>query len=247
MTSPEDKSHIDEALRRVISLLQGADDEDILALLGDGILDDFLQAIAEPKVPGQSTPYEYLLANKHRLQLLALLRIAITRNYSIAAKANDLDIFVSPTELQWFPEGVMFVQGQERFAGLLGYYEAGRVRFAIAAKDARPGEPLGKDHFLFVDPEEAQRRSELGAIPKNESDLDEALRALDLLLASHVSAEGEYQSYFVSHPWVFGAEYKQIDSHLALDDRNIPDFTAVRVHDAARDIIEIKPAMMPLF
>jgi hypothetical protein len=101
MTSPEDKSYIDEALRRVISLLQGADDEDIPALLGDGILDDFRQAIAKPKVPGQGTPYEYLLANKHRLQLLALLRIAITRNYSIAAKANDLDVFVSPTELQW--------------------------------------------------------------------------------------------------------------------------------------------------
>src|SRR5712692_1609217 len=156
MTSPEDKSHIDEALRRVISLLRGANDDEIPALLGDGILDDFLQAIAKPKIPGQGTPYEYLLANKHRLQLLALLRIAITRNYSIAAKANDLDVFVSPTELQWFPEGVMFVQGKERFAGLLGYYEAGRVMFAIAARDARPGESLGKDHFLFVDLDEAQ-------------------------------------------------------------------------------------------
>jgi hypothetical protein len=141
----------------------------------------------------------------------------------------------------------MFVQGKERFGGLLGYYEAGRVKFAIAAKDARPGEPLGKDHFLFIDLDEAQRRAELATIPKNESALEEALQALDLLLAGHVSAEGEYQSYFMSHPWVFGAEYKQTDSHLALDDRNVPDFTAVRVHDAARDIIEIKPATVLLF
>jgi hypothetical protein len=50
MISPEDKSLIDKALRQVISLLRDADDKEIPALLGDDILDDFLQAIAKPLV-----------------------------------------------------------------------------------------------------------------------------------------------------------------------------------------------------
>lgn len=44
-----------------------------------------------------------------------------------------------------------------------------------------------------------------------------------------------------------GAQYARIDSHKTFNDDNIPDFTGVRVRDAARDIIEIKPPFLPLF
>lgn len=39
---------------------------------------------------------------------------------------------------------------------------------------------------------------------------------------------------------MLGAQYSRIEPHKKFDDRNIPDFTAVRTRDDFRDIIEIK-------
>lgn len=243
----ERKRELDASLRRGISLLASAEDDEIQVLLGDGILNDFLDAIASPKVPGKGTPYEYLLTNKNRLQLLALLRLAVTRNYSIPAQANSQDIFVSPTELQWYPDGVMFVQGKEPFQGLIGLYQAGKVMFGIAARAAQAGDEIGKDDILFLEPEEARRRSNLATVPLTAQGLDQAIEDLDRMLAEQQASEAVWQDYFRDHPWIFGLEYRKIDAHIALDDDRIPDFTAVRVHDSARDIIEIKPPTMLLF
>jgi hypothetical protein len=46
---------------------------------------------------------------------------------------------------------------------------------------------------------------------------------------------------------VLGLQYKHVQRHENLDDQNIPDFTAVRVHDSCRDIFEIKPPSMAVF
>ena len=67
------------------------------------------------------------------------------------------------------------------------------------------------------------------------------------MLAEQQASEAVWQEYFHDHPWIFGLEYRKIDAHTALDDDRIPDFTAVRAHDSARDIIEIKPPTMLLF
>lgn len=67
------------------------------------------------------------------------------------------------------------------------------------------------------------------------------------MLAQQESDEKKYQEFFMAHPWLFGAQYTRIDSHKAFNDENIPDFTGVRVRDAARDIIEIKSPTLPLF
>ena len=37
------------------------------------------------------------------------------------------------------------------------------------------------------------------------------------------------------------------DSHISLNDENIPDFTGVRYRDGSRDIIEIKQPFIPIF
>ena len=66
------------------------------------------------------------------------------------------------------------------------------------------------------------------------------------MLLSRQRNEDLYQKFFVAHPWIFGAQYKQIVSHDAFNDENIPDFTGVRVRDAARDIIEIKSPSLSL-
>lgn len=196
MSEPEQKAEIDALIRRVAVLLEGATDMDIPTLVGDGILDEFLRAIAKPKVAGQGTPYEYLLANKNRLHLLALLRLAITRNYGVRATVGTQEVFVSPTELQWYPDGVMFVQGTEPFTGILGFYDNGQVKFGIAARDAQCGDALGKDDFLFLDPDEIRRRSEQAAVPTTAEGLDLALQDLDRMLAEQESAEAVWQAFF---------------------------------------------------
>jgi len=78
-----------------------------------------------------------------------LLRHAITHNYSIKGTVEGNPVFVSPDFHQWFPGGVMFLQGKNRFEGLIGHYQNGEVKFAIAARDVRGREQLGPDDFIF--------------------------------------------------------------------------------------------------
>ena len=206
-----------------------------------------MQAIAKPKVVSEGTPYEYLLNNKNRLHLLALLRYGITWNYSVKGKVKNTTVFVSPTHVQWYPDGVMFTQGPRPFEGQIGLFENGEVKFAIAKRRLKGPEEVGKDDFLFVGVDEAQMRSQQQTVPGTVQELDQTIRNLNEMLVRKESDEEKYQDYFMAHPWLFGAEYTRIDSHKAFNDENIPDFTAVRVRDGARDIIEIKPPTLPLF
>jgi hypothetical protein len=243
----QDKAKLDAALREVAEIVSKAPDGDIPELLGDGILDELMQAIAKPKAAGQGTPYEYLLDNKNRLQLLALLRHGITWNYSVKGKVESTTVYVSPSHIQWYPEGVMFTQGRQPFEGPIGLFEGGEVKFAIAKRDMKGPERMGKDDFLFVGVNEAQVRSHQPTVPGTVEELDQTLRGLNEMLDQGEPDEKRYQDFFMAHPWLFGAQYTRIDSHKAFDDENIPDFTGVRVRDAARDIIEIKPPTLPLF
>ena len=112
MTSPEDKSHNHEALQASdLSLLKALTTRTLRLSLVTAF--STISSKRSPslrfraKVPRTNT---YWPQASHPVAH-AILRIAkLHRNYSIAAKANDLDIFVSPTELPWFPEGVMFVR-----------------------------------------------------------------------------------------------------------------------------------------
>lgn len=187
-----------------------------------------------------------MLQNKHRATLVASLRHAIIHNYSIKGTVEGKPVFVSPDFQQWFKDGVMFLQGEKQFEGLMGLYRDGEVKFAIAARDAREGEQLGPDDFIFISIEEMKERSKR-IKPKSLDSLDAAVKHLEYLLENQINDESEYQSLLEENPWMLGAEYGAIDPHRALDDKNIPDFTGVRVHDGYRDIIEIKPPFLHLF
>jgi hypothetical protein len=245
--SDTDKEKIDALLREAASIFRSKADSEIPALLGDGILDEFLGAMAPRKSDTGQTIYDYLLANKHRLELVALLRHAIQQNYSMSGTANGHQGFVSPDFHQWFDDGVMFLQGKERFAGLIGLYQNGQVKFAVAARDIHAGKDLGPDDLLFLNINEFRQLESKKAIPASLGDLDPVLEELGRMLGEREENEAEYQSFFTNNPWVFGMQYVKIDSHTRLDDENIPDFTGVRARDNARDIIEIKQPFMPLF
>jgi len=242
-----DKERLNDLLGEAVEMIESADDSHVTELLGDGILQSFLESIAKPKDDTGRTIYEFLLENKCRLQLLALLRLAINNNYSMKGKVGTLDVFVSPHHIQWFDDGVMFLQGKDRFSGLIGLYQGGRVKFGIANRDIRAGDSFGPEALDFVDVDEMQKRSDQTSIPASTSDLDGAIDRLIDLLTGEENHESAYQEYLCNYPWLFGAQYKQITSHQVLNDANIPDFTGVRVRDSARDIIEIKPPFLPLF
>lgn len=241
------KERLSQLMREAADILRAATDDQVHDLLGDGLLDELVTAIATPKAPGESTPYEYLLRNKNRLTMVALLRYAITHNYSIKGVVNGVDCFVAPAHYQWFDDGVIFIQGQNRFEGMIGLYQSGRVKFGLAARDIRPGDSLGPDDLLFIDVDEAAQRVAEKSVPDDMGILDRAIFELDSLLAAGEASESHYQSFLRTYPWVLGAMYESVQSHQSFDDRNIPDFTAVRVRDRARDILEIKSPFLPLF
>lgn len=242
-----DKENLDKALYKAIKIIKSSDNNDIPNLLGDGIIDSLLKAIALPKADKDQSIYEYLLNNKHRLQILALIRMAIHRNYAIKGKAGETDVFVSPEYIQWYDDGVMFIQGKKQFEGIIGLYQNGRVKFGIATREIKGGESIGPDELEFVDVEEMNERTRQSSIPKSFDELDTALTELEELLLGRERDESKYQKYLINHPWIFGAEYKLIKSHKSFDDENVPDFTGLRVRDSTNDIIEIKSPFLSLF
>lgn len=245
--NPKDKHKLDQLITKASDIISCANDDDIPSFIGDGILQHLIEAIVKPKLSRDQSIYDYLLENKRRLQLLALIRLSIQHNYSIKGKVGFQDVFVSPNEHQWFDDGVMFFQGKERFAGLIGLYQGGRVKFGIVKRDIRGGDKIGPDDLQFVDVDEMTKRFRQPRVPKDLTQLDARIVELEQMLARREKRESKYQRYFSDNFWVFGAQYKQIDSHLNLDDEKIPDFTGVRIKDLARDIIEIKPPFLPLF
>jgi hypothetical protein len=120
------------------------------------------------------------------------------------------------------------------------------MSYAMSIRDAQAGDQLGPADFKFVDIDETRRHfAELR--PPSAANLDVPLNDLRQLLQSVSGDESKYQELFARHPWVFGLQYSKLQRHEALDDQNIPDFTAVRVTDGCRDIFEVKPPSMDVF
>jgi hypothetical protein len=105
---------------------------------------------------------------------------------------------------------------------------------------------MGPDDFQFVDQEDFEK-AQRAMPPEQITHLDQPIQRLSALLQAHNNDESKYQELLAEYPWVFGAQHRTIQRHLHLDDRNIPDFTASRVHDNNRDIIELKPPFMKIF
>ena len=104
-------------------------------------------------------------------------------------------------------------------------------------------------HVTFRDTTYALTREFAHEIVKStpKDKLGGPLKELQYLLSTQDNDEGKYQELLIKYPWIFGLEYKHIERHTHLDDKNIPDFTGVRVRDGFRDIFEIKPPFTKMF
>ena len=79
------------------------------------------------------------------------------------------------------------------------------------------------------------------------TDLETPLQELNDLLHNRNEDEVKYQEFLEKYPWILGVQYEKIQRHSNFDDKNIPDFTCVRIHDKYRDIIEIKQPFLTIF
>ena len=70
--------------------------------------------------------------------------------------------------------------------------------------------------------------------------MNEGIGRLRSLLDGNVTEESSYQELLEAHPWMLGGLYQRVERHQNLDDANIPDFTATRLRDGYRDVIELK-------
>jgi hypothetical protein len=237
------------ALEESLRLLRNLASSERIAVLSDGPLTDLFHLIAPQRIADTregELVYEYLLRNKEGLALISQVRRFITDAYCCEGTVNGHQVFIAADQNQWFAEGVMFLQGTERFAGFPGLYTDGRLKFAVAARDTRAGDQIGPNDLTYLDLEDYQRTAVERPQP-TQADLSEAPATLSKLLAERVGEEKQYQDYLTRYPWVLGAQYSSIQSHARFDDRNIPDFSGVRLRDETRDIIEIKSPFLSLF
>jgi hypothetical protein len=236
-------------IANAIELLAGLTEQEIVAVLMDGPLDQLLRTIAPLQVDDRREGeliYDYLLRHKAGLALLASTRRAITEAYGLEGSIEGNRVYVSPDEHQWFDNGVMFLQGEERFGGLLGLYRNGKISFGVSARDTLKGEAVGPDDLVYIELEEYRRlaKERFRVTP---GEIDSVSAELKQLIESGVAEESRYQQWLENHPWAFGAQYSAVQSHARLDDQNIPDFSGVRVRDGSRDILEIKSPHLTLF
>ena len=140
-------------------ILHELSDEEIGNFFKDGVMDDLLNSILDStcikKYPNAA---EFFLANKNRSSLIADIRYAISRNYSIRGLKDGITGFVSPSNFQWFDDGVIFLEGTKPFAGLIVLYRDGNLSYAIAARDVGPGEDLVPEDFEFISMEDFRTR-----------------------------------------------------------------------------------------
>jgi hypothetical protein len=223
-------------------------DSDIEKLLGKGSIDDLLKAILDPSMAKDYPNYaEFFLQNRMRSTIIAQIRYAITQNYSLKGKGRNGKVgYVSPDIHQWFEDGIILLEGKNPFEGLIVLYRNGEVKYAIVGRDAKEGDELGPEDFIFIKEDEFGKY--IKTIPSSQiSDLERPIKELVELLNQNVSDESKYQELFEHFPWVLGAKYSVIQRHINLDDKNIPDFTGIRSTDGYRDVIELKPPTMKVF
>jgi hypothetical protein len=176
-------------------IIRQLSDVELIELFSNSELDDWLKSILDSSERSNyANLNEFLLANKVRASLIAGLRHAITHNYSLRGITNDgKSCFISPSHIQWFDDGVMFLQGKKPFQGLVGLYRKDKsLSYAILARDARAGEIMGPEYFEFID--EADFPEHLARLPVNEiSKLDEPVQQIEASLRSNDNDESHYQ------------------------------------------------------
>lgn len=238
---------IAEKAKELADAIRALSDAELLQVFQDDTVNALLASLLPPPFDKHTSIYDYLLANRNRMALAAGIRHAITMNCSVKGSVDGTDCYLSPSHIQWFQDGVMFLQGKERFAGLIERYLGGKIDVAVAARTVRGGESMDVNDFMFIDIEEAKKQIAAERVPNLEEGLEQVFSQLQGFVKSKIEDEVVYQDFFTRNGWLFGLQFSRIDSHKAFNDENIPDFTGIRLPRGNRDIIEIKQPFLPLF
>src|SRR5262245_44081860 len=155
------REQIKQLINELSEILKKIPDSEINdALEGGLILKPVFQSLFDPT----STNRRYidiLLENRSRSAIIAVLYHSIIFNYAVRVEVDNFIRYISPSHIQWFNDGVMFLEGEKPFDGLIGLFQNGKVGYMVAARDIRPDEMLGPEAFQFLEIEEfkASRKS----------------------------------------------------------------------------------------
>jgi hypothetical protein len=123
------------------------------------------------------------------------------------------------------------------------FYDFGPLQSEDAMRQFPIEHALAQQALLLLGLAPGSSAGELTAKTRLEH-MSDGLATLRELLDSKCETESRYQELLHEHPWMLGGIYSSVDRHLAMNDENIPDFTAVRCYDGFRDVIELKHPFM---
>lgn len=190
-------------------------------------------------------PYEWMREHEFPWRFWAFIYQIICKRMTIKATLNTgHEVVISPTINQMVKDGVTFLQGPKPMEGLIGAYKNEKIYFAHAARDVPEGQGITSDDLQFI---ELDENGKLPGGNERTYSFRDAEQKLDLLIQTNPDNESKFQEYFCEFPWVFGLQYNALQSHKKFDDQNIPDFSAARIENGLRDIVEIKPPGLKLF
>ncbi|MEM9191541.1 MAG: hypothetical protein AAGF12_20375 [Myxococcota bacterium] len=222
-----DVEHARTLLVELTELVAKANDRKVAAILGEGRLEALLGAVLPQRRRPTHSVHQHLLVHKERSSLMASVRHAINSGFALR---DAEDHFVAPTRVQWFYDGLTFVEGEAPFEGVMSLYRENEVRYGLQLTDA-DSKSLGPADTDFVSVDHARRsfRSGTGVA-------GDAIR--DLLPLRELSGQDPtpFIETLVRQPWLLGAQHVSIERPGAADP-NLPEVFAKRVADGQHDIL----------
>jgi hypothetical protein len=219
------------ALRELREIVERVSDADAELILGDGNLETLLASVVPLPTRTTKSLYDHLGKHKRRASLLARLRHGINDRSAFVVDGRH----VSPTRVQWFYDGLTFLEGDEPYRGVVGLHRDGVVSYALGVDDADKGDSLGPLASDFVSVDEAKKS--FRAASGRASD---ALARMHELASSDVDETPAWVTFLTAQPWALGAQHTAI-SRLERRDADLPEVVAKRVSDGAHDVLLIEP------
>lgn len=216
-------------LRALVEIVEQANDRDAEQILGEGQLEALLKAVLPQRRRSSKTTYDYLASQKRRASLMAQVRHAINGAYSFSTGLDGL--VISPTRVQWFYDGLTFIEGTEPFSGVVGLYRNGELRYGLDVKDATANGSLGPSEADFVSLPAAKKSFAAAAKPPRA-----ALLELEQLRENGADQRDPWLALLEHNPWFLGAQHCRL-VRLTNQDANMPELFAERVEDGAHDVL----------
>jgi len=115
----------------------------------------------------------------------------------------------------WFDDGIVFLDGEKPWEGLIGPYRKGQLSYAVASRDARSGETFDpREFFTFISVDDF--KESLKQIPPQMASLDKPLNELNALLNRRETSEEVYHLWFSKYPCKERTEYIKTPEYVRL-------------------------------